>query len=219
MEARQEWQSSAVLARRLVLSLDGPNIAGLITALGGQEKPIVAGSVHPLHYYVIPPLSGVGPLAGDIYHGKVNQYEGYWVILTPSCDFPVRNGKTKAEWVLFARCILLTECAEYISWKGAEEQAKKTKKNLLEQLVKNNRSTQPERYYYLPAAFTLPDMIIDFQQTERLDRDQLDKLTRTASLDSPFAEALLARFSRYLGRIGTPDLDNELIMKRLTTDT
>lgn len=40
-------------------------------------------------------------------------------------------------------------------------------------------------------------------------------LERLASLDSPFAEALLARFARYFGRLGTPDLDLEVILNKL----
>ncbi len=40
-------------------------------------------------------------------------------------------------------------------------------------------------------------------------------LERLASLDSPFAEALLARFTRYFGRLGTPDLDVAVLLQRL----
>ena len=44
-------------------------------------------------------------------------------------------------------------------------------------------------------------------------------LERLASLDSPFAEALLARFSRYFGRLGTPDLDVAVLLQRLRAVT
>ena len=40
-------------------------------------------------------------------------------------------------------------------------------------------------------------------------------LERLASLDSPFAEALLARFTRYFGRLGTPDLDVAVLLQSL----
>ena len=40
-------------------------------------------------------------------------------------------------------------------------------------------------------------------------------LERLASLDSPFAEALLVRFTRYFGRLGTPDLDVAVLSQRL----
>ena len=45
----------------------------------------------------------------------------------------------------------------------------------------------------------------------------MSELERLASLDSPFAEALLARFTRYFGRLGTPDLDVAVLLQRLRT--
>ena len=48
-----------------------------------------------------------------------------------------------------------------------------------------------------------------------LQRDRTGGLERLASLDSPFAEGLLARFSRYFGRLGTPDLDVTVLLQRL----
>ena len=52
-----------------------------------------------------------------------------------------------------------------------------------------------------------------------LQRDRTGGLERLASLDSPFAEALLARFTRYFGRLGTPDLDMTVLLQRLRTAT
>jgi hypothetical protein len=47
-----------------------------------------------------------------------------------------------------------------------------------------------------------------------LQRKKLDEMDRIASIDSPFAEALLAEFTRYFGRVGTPDLDLDYIINR-----
>jgi hypothetical protein len=44
---------------------------------------------------------------------------------------------------------------------------------------------------------------VDLQQLVTLARAQMDSFEHLASLDSPFAEALLARFARYFGRLGT----------------
>ena len=52
-----------------------------------------------------------------------------------------------------------------------------------------------------------------------LQRGRTGGLERLASLDSPFAEALLARFTRYFGRLGTPDLDVAVLLQRLRTVT
>ena len=55
--------------------------------------------------------------------------------------------------------------------------------------------------------------------TTTLQRDRMGGLERLASLDSPFAEALLARFTRYFGRLGTPDIDVAVLLQRLRTVT
>jgi hypothetical protein len=81
----------------------------------------------------------------------------------------------------------------------------------------NRQDGQAERFYFLPGALSLPDLMVDFQQLVTLQRACMGGLERLASLDSPFAEALLARFARYFGRLGTPDLDIAVLLKRLQT--
>src|SRR5215471_20884859 len=86
----------------------------------------------------------------------------------------------------------------------------------LQDLLRNNRrDSQSERFFFLPDALSLPDLLVDFQQLEALQREHMHGLERLASLDSPFAEALLARFTRYFGRLGTPDLDVTVLLQRL----
>jgi len=48
-----------------------------------------------------------------------------------------------------------------------------------------------------------------------LQREHMSGLERLASPDSPFAEALLARFPRYFGLMGTLDLDVVVLLQRL----
>jgi hypothetical protein len=67
----------------------------------------------------------------------------------------------------------------------------------------------------LAALDTLPDMLIDFQSLEMIAYGDLSGLRRIASIDSPFAQALIARFTQYFGRIGLPDLDFDEIERRL----
>jgi len=154
-------------------------------------------------------------LASDLYQGQIEEQTGYWVLLTPSCDLVA--GREKAEWVLLARCIALTEQVEYQKWRaGLSKPSKKADTKKLRDLLQNNRRNgQPERFYFLPGALTLPDLLVDFQQLVTLPRDQMASLGRLASLDSPFADALMARFARYFGRLGSPDLDVERVLARL----
>lgn len=203
-----------LLARRLATSLSAPGIHQLIEELGGQTgAPVAEGKVHPAQYYVIPPVKNTPPLAGDLFKGEIQGQDGYWVLLTPSCDIEWN----KAERVLLARCSLLTEEEEYEEWRGNPSNNKKGK---LEALLGNNRKKKDhpaDRYHSLPGALTLPGLVVDFQQLVTLPCGGLDELERLASIDSPFAESLLARFTRYFGRLGTPDLDMDHVFARLET--
>lgn len=198
-----------LLARRLAMSLAGPGIQQLAEELGGPLQTAIAeGKVHPMQYYIMPPVFPK-PLAGDIYRGTISNKEGYWVLLTPSCD--VVQGK--AEWLILAQCFALTDQTEYTEWNANRSN---TKRQQLESLIANNRrSKQPERFHFLPKALGLPDLVVDFQQLVSIPAQQLEPMNRVASLDSPFAEALLARFNRYFGRLGTPDLDIQCIINGL----
>lgn len=196
-----------LLARRLALSLSEQGIKQLVSDLGGKPED-AAREFHPMQYYIIPPVDP-SPLAGDVYHGSVDGAEGHWILLSPSCDLVV--GREKVEWMLFARCVPLCDQKEYQEWIDDEGKA-----GNLQALLKNNRNkSQPERFFYLPGALTLHDQVVDFQQMVTINLDSFRNLDRLASLDSPFAEALISRFVRYYGRIGTPNLDINLIINRL----
>jgi hypothetical protein len=170
-----------------------------------------------MRYYVIPPVEPA-PLAGDIYQGQVGEHNGYWALLTPSCDMV--TGREKAELVLLARCFPLTEQVEYQQWRDRLPKPSGQVDRRFQDLLRNNRrDSQAERFFFLPGALSLPDLLVDFQQLVTLQRDHMSRLERLASLDNPFAEALLARFTRYFGRFGTPDLDVAVLLQRLRTVT
>ena len=198
-----------LLARRLAQSLSEQGIKQLVSDLGGNPDDATQ-FLHPMQYYIMPPVE-VSPLTGDIYYGNIMDTIGHWVLLSPSCDLVA--GREKAEQVLIVRCALLSDQSEYTEW--ANNQNKNTVEKL-QALLRNNRRKQPERYFYLPGSLTLPDLVVDFQELVMIARSKLKDLDRCASLDSPFAGALISRFARYYGRIGTPDLDIDLITNRLT---
>ena len=198
-----------LLARRLASSLSGQSTTELAKDLvGGFDASIKDGTVHPMQYYVMPPMSEPPRLAGDIYKGDLGGQDGYWVMLTPSCDL----ANDKADWLLLAKCLPLAEQPEYKAWNEKQLQPPPGK---LRRLLGNNRTKQPDRYFYLPGALSVPDLVVDFQKVVSIAPDDcgFSGLDRLATLDSPFAEALVSRFTRLFGRIGTPDLD----MCRLTT--
>ena len=208
-----------LLARRLAMSLSGPGVSQLARELGDTNTtPTHEDAVHPMRYYLLPPIRSESRYTGDLFEGGIGGRSGFWVLLTPSCDLVA--GREKADRVLFASCDRLDQQSEFKKW---EEQlpcpSNNVASNLRNLLADNRRNTQPERFYYLPGALTLPDLIVDFQRLEIMDREDIGDLDRIASLDSPYSEALLARFNRYYGRLGTPDLDIDEKIRQLNTQS
>jgi|SRR5438128_12629700 len=112
-----------------------------------------------------------------------------------------------------ARCVELTNEPEYQNWK---ENPNSDNLAALKAMIGDNRQNmQSERYKFLPGTFFLPDLIVDFQHLKALPCNELDRLEVITSLDSPYAESVLARFARYYGRLGTPDIDKQVVLSRL----
>jgi CheY-like chemotaxis protein len=213
-EISDQSELAHLLARRLAISLSVDEIQSLETELGGIIKSSnnEIDLVHPITYYVIPPLSKF-PQPGDLYLRRNGDASSYWVILNPSCDFVVRkSGKCKVEYVLLARTTELKQSPEFQDWCGNPTKGK----SKLEKLIRDNREGQADRYFFLPGVLDIPDLIIDFQLIESVNYEELKEnmWDRVASLDSPHTEALQSKFSRYFGRIGKPDLNAEIIFSR-----
>ncbi|MFE5430603.1 response regulator [Peribacillus simplex] len=159
----------------------------------------------PMHYYIIPPIEKL-PLSGDLYKGIIEELDGYWVLLTPSCDF----WQNKAEYVLLAHCSLIESFREYQKW--CVDSPSKAAVGDFKSLISNRKN---ERYFFLPGVLTQPDMFIDFQDLKTIAVKDLEALHRIASIDSMFASEINGRFIRYFGRRGTPDINFNFISDRL----
>lgn len=197
-----------LLARRLALSLQA-EARRLARKLAGKDVPLAdPANIHPMEMYVRPSVSK-NRLAGDILKGTIGEDSGYWLVVTPSCDFE-QEGRLNR--VLLAKCVPLTGEPEFAKWK----QNPKENVGLLKAIIGDNRQdSQPERFKFLPGTYFLPDSVVDFQQLKAVPAEEILRLEVIASLDSPFAEAVLARFSRYFGRLGTPDIDKNVVLTRL----
>lgn len=135
------------------------------------------------------------------------------MVLTPSCDLEWG----KAELVLLASGGSIETHPRVVAWRSGVGSAKQKKKasDDLNELLRQATGGQLDRWLYLPAAVSVPDLLIDLQQLRAVSPEDAAAMDRVASLDSPFAEAAVNRFNRYFGRIGTPDLDPAAIVKRL----
>lgn len=132
---------------------------------------------------------------------------------TRPCDLQSQGGRAcKVNEPVLARCTPLTETAEYTSWRDNKSNASGKS---LSRLVENNRDKQPDRYFFLPGAFELPDLVVDLAAVHTVPIARLNEMRHVASLDSPFAASILTRFLRYFGRFGTADLDVRCVLGRL----
>lgn len=200
-----------LLVRRLGQSLSGPGVAALAAEMGhdGLPEP-VAGKIHPAEMYLVPPLPETRPGLAEIMRSDGGGGPArWWFVLTPSCDL---ERPQKLETVLVAECFHARDDQRVAAWITNESTSNRGK---VHDLVTHKTGGQDDRWLYLPAAPTLPHLVVDFQKLASLGKDEFASLTRVGSLISPFAEAALNRFVRYYGRIGTDDLHADGVMQAL----
>lgn len=205
-----------LLSRRLAASFE-EGAESLAQELGQVGRTTLGDAIHPTRYYVQPPNSSYK--MGDLLAAPRSTEEDadairLYVVLTPSCDLVLRSGLMKADKVVLSRCFALDSFEAYQDWKSAPS-AKKTE--LLRKLLTSRPKGQEDRYFYLPAAWNVPDSLADLQSVTSIPREELESYRKIASLDSPFAEALSYQFNRYMGRVGMPDLDIDGVLHRLET--
>ena len=171
--------------------------------------------INPLEMYLYPsPNDKCSP--GDVVREKTTG--SMWMVLTPACDFE----NEKAENVLLAHLNELTNHPLYKTWVDSNakfaqidnkhkdykiiETAFKDARGDVKSLVKDKKA---ERYKFIPGTFFLPNCVLDFQDLKNLPLNNQDEFEQICSLDSPFREEILHLFSRYYGRIGTPDINKD----------
>lgn len=215
-----------LLARRLAVSLsDGSGLESVLADVEGQEAapPLAGNVVHPMRMYIVPPTGGwtTGaimrldePAAGSgegVEEHAAAASGDHWVLLTPACDLVPE--RLSAEYVVLAKCLPLGSMEEVEAWRA---EASMGKQRSLDALLANNRKRgQADRYHALPAAWEVPGLVVDFQQIASVPVGDLARYRRVADLDDPYAQSLISRFGRYLGRVGTPDVDWSLVRWRL----
>ena len=166
---------------------------------------------HPAEVYIMPPVKK-DFFTGDILKDKTS--EEYFLILTPACDMELRKQKDnsikrKADKITLAKLIefnRIQEVGKYI------ENQSNTKKEKVEEYIKNTKG----RFHYLPSFGTqILGFLIDFQDINHIDQKELTSYDRVASIDEPFLKDIIARFTSYYARQGSPDLDMDIILRRL----
>ncbi len=204
-----------LVVQRLALTFARQGIDQMAQEVYGVSPPVTTGSdetAHPAECYIKPPI-GQDPMLGDIRRREGGGSTEHLVVLWPSCDMVSTGGRLpKTDFVLCARALLATETPEVQEWRSAPSNNKKKR---VEGLIKNARDTSPDRYHFLPGVWDIPHLVVDFQALEHIRLETTRGYTCLATLASPFAEALATRFQKYIGRIGTPDLDVESVITQM----
>ena len=205
-----------LVLQRLALIFGTKGVSELTSEVYGITEPNTEPEmVHPAEYYIKPPLAD-DPMLGDVRSRNNGEDTEYLVVLWPSCDMITTGGRTpKTEKVLCARALPAIDMDEVSALK---EEPSKTKDDKAKQLIKNSRLTKygnPDRFHFLPGVWDIPDLVIDFQELEHLPLEEVLNLEPLATVASPFSEAIGARFRRYVGRPGTPDLDSGEVLRQM----
>lgn len=160
--------------------------------------------------YIYPPVEE-SLLTADILRlrdGGQDDPSAYRLVLTPSCDLQINQGKCKVDAVLVAKC---TDMGAYL--KAASVAPNRLGEKLPRLL------TEPHFAGYVPLpefASVVPCMAADLRALELIAITDIDSgpsgekmYKRIASVDSPFREQIVWAYLQISGRPGVPDRDLE----------
>lgn len=211
LEAVDRSQIAPALVHRLAAWLKENAVEALGAALGSSEDRVM-GHASTARMYLMPPVTK-HVTAADVLR---DSQDGWWVVLTPACDLyedlpSGGNRAAKAEYVRLAKAVPLSEAPLMARWVKAGSPGKGRERNAALEMFRGNSA----RYRILPKYLDIPDLLVDFEIVQSVPLAEVRSWTRVATLDSPFAEAMLTSHGHTVARIGTPDVDFENIKHSL----
>lgn len=208
MAETDQREIAPVLVHRLAAWLKENAIQeldGVIATSGG----VTVGHSSAARVYLKPPVTR-HLTAADLLRDAEGQW---WLVLTPACDLyedlpNVAKPRTaKAGYVRLAKADPVTESPLAVA-----SQASGLNKD--RDAFKAAFGPDHNRFRALPKYLDIPNLMVDFENVTSVQLEDLriwlseeGDWTRVATLDSPFAEAMLTGHSRAVGRIGTPDIN------------
>lgn len=223
LEKLSPSEMAAILAKRLGAALHSREaLVELERTLGGDSEIGLAGHVHPYQMYIVPP---VGSYIGS---GAVLRCQGnYYVVVTPSCDLVPRKATNRMSCKVDKVVLLNARPPEQVAsfQKMLDNPQKYMDSDGMRKYIGNQRT---DRYFFIPAAFSIPHAILDMCDIEVVDLPHIAAAEDhgssgdwewVGSLDAPFEAELITRFSRFYGRFGTPDVDTNAVISDLFQTT
>ncbi len=194
-----------LLARRLAAQFNRQSVKDLL----GHTKDVAK----PIEHYIYPAI------AAKIKTGNICKTPDgkFWIVMTPSCDFALG----KAENILLVGLSNLADSDQYKKWSGGEKwkgvgaAPSTSAQTAWEKLTKLIRNNAGDRFRFLPGTFFFPSSTVDLQVLKQVKLPELDGLELVCQLDNPYRQELLLHFSKYYGRLGTPNLDADQLLAEL----
>lgn len=166
---------------------------------------------HPSEIYITPPIKP-RVFTGDIVQ-SIEDKSNY-IVLTPSCDL----AQSKAKDILLVSIEPINETIAgekiVIIKKGKLEDEKLEEAHLvLQKLIHNAYSN---KYHFLPEYKDIVGGLINFQKLQSFRfKDFENRFTRIASINAGFTKDIVARFSYYYSRQGSPDFETDELIDSL----
>lgn len=166
---------------------------------------------HPAEAYITPPIKP-NIFTGDIV--KEKKSESMFIVLTPSCDL----AQCKAKDIMLVQIEsnstgLINEKKNIIKKGKAKAELIEEAENTLGRLLHNAYSN---KYHFLPQYNEIEGGLINFQKAKSVKvKSVVEEYERIASLNSHFTKDVVARFSYYYSRQGSPDFDTKEIYEAL----
>lgn len=158
---------------------------------------------HPAEIYIIPPVKNkvfTGDLVVEKETGK------RFIVLTPSCDL----AQSKAKDILICEIDsanegLLSEKIGILKKGKADANKLETTEKELKLLIGNNYSN---KYHFLPKYSIIDSGLINFQKLKSVRVKEFSEgFDRISSISNNFVKDIIARFSYYYSRQGSPDFN------------
>ncbi len=166
---------------------------------------------HPSEIYITPCIKP-NVFTGDLVQEK--RGSAYYIVLTPSCDL----AQAKAKDILIVQIEspqegILKEKVNILKKGKADSEVLEESKKVIKSLIGNSFSN---KYHFLPKYREIEGGLINFQKMKAIRAKEFNEdFVRKASINSTFTKDIVARFSYYYSRQGSPDFDTDEVLKSL----
>jgi hypothetical protein len=193
--------------------MDGHDVlAGVITrqivSHVSEQLSLPPNYYHPEEFYVVPPLTSDRLDTGDL----VKANDLICVVVTPRCNM-ARD--SYPNHLMLAVCKPMEDIwtAMRIRFNGDEKKQAAATKDL-HLYASQGHSTGT---HFLPPCGGKGPWLVDFKEVMTVSSSQAAALleTRFASIAPQFIPNLVQRYAAYLGRIGQPDLDCDVLRAQI----